>query len=77
MSRTAPAPVATRIWRARRRHHHLDAELRPAAGGTWDLVFRYDDRVIVAWPFGDRERAVADAARRLADLQRAGWTVHW
>jgi hypothetical protein len=71
-----PAETAERIWRARRRHHHIDAVVRPHATAC-DLQFFHDDRLMVSWPFADRERAVAEAAARLKELQRAGWNVHW
>jgi len=48
-----------------------------AHGDVWDLVFHYDDRPMMSWPFPDRAAAEAEAARRLRDLQRAGWAMHW
>lgn len=42
-----------------------------------ELQFFHDDRLIVTWPFANRERAVEEASARLAELQRAGWNVHW
>jgi hypothetical protein len=65
-----------RLWRARRRHHHVDAVVRAQTSG-YELLFFHDDRLIVTWPFGDRDTAVAEAGSRLRDLQRAGWNVHW
>jgi hypothetical protein len=67
---------AIRLWRARRRHHHIDATLRPGAA-RWTLSFQYDGIDLIAWRFDDREAAEAEAGRRLLDLQRAGWNVHW
>ena len=65
-----------RLWRARRRHHHIDAQLREATGG-WELSFLHDDQPLLAWTFVDRATALADADRRLRDLLRVGWNVHW
>jgi hypothetical protein len=65
-----------RLWRARRRHHHIDAMLRDTAAG-WELMFLRDDRVLLTWTFADRAAAVADADRRLGELVRAGWVRHW
>jgi len=65
-----------RLWRARWRHHHIDAMLC-GSGAGWELTFLRDDRPLVVWKFGDRETAVADADRRLSELLRAGWTDHW
>ena len=36
-----------------------------------------NDRVMVVWRFDTPEAAADDARARLADLIRAGWTVHW
>jgi hypothetical protein len=68
--------LTDRLWRARRRHHHIDALLRER-DGAWELVFRYDDRRMITWSFADGAMAREDAWHRLRDLQRAGWTAHW
>jgi hypothetical protein len=68
--------LTNRLWRVRRRHHHIDAVLRQT-GSTWRLTFLYDDGELMTWRFDRRKAADAEASRRLADLQRAGWTVHW
>jgi hypothetical protein len=73
---TPPSDLSRRLWRARTRHHHIDAVLREA-GAAWQLSFQYDDRPMVTGPFAAREAAEAEATRRLRDLQRAGWNVHW
>jgi hypothetical protein len=73
---TSLADLDHRLWRARRRHHHIDALLRQA-DAEWHLMFQYDDRPMVTWSFADRDAASDEAARRLRDLQRAGWNLHW
>lgn len=73
----ARADVRRRLWRARRRHHHIDAMLLDRAVACWDLTFLHDDHALMTWTFTDRESAVAEADRRLAELIRAGWNVHW
>lgn len=73
---TEPAQEFERIWRVRRRHAHIDALLR-ARGGTWDLRFTRNDRVLVTQEFPDRDAACAAAELRLRELQRAGWNMHW
>jgi hypothetical protein len=65
-----------RLWRVRRRHDHIDAELGEDAG-AWRLEFLRNDRRLLTWRFADRPAAEAEADRRLRDLQRAGWTLHW
>jgi hypothetical protein len=67
---------ATRLWRARRRHDHVDAVVTGVAG-QWTLQFHLNDRLIVSWPFATREEATQEADGRLRDLQRAGWNTHW
>lgn len=68
--------LAARLWRARRRHDHVDAVLQ-RDGATWRLQFLRNDRLLLTMNYPDRETARADARGRLKDLQRAGWTVHW
>ena len=65
-----------RLWRARRRHDHLDAVLR-TEDGEWRLQYYRNNRLLLSWSYPDRDAARADARRRLRELQRAGWTVHW
>jgi hypothetical protein len=68
--------LGVRLWRARRRHDHVDAVLRQDGAG-WLLQFFHNDRSLLAWPYPDPESARAEAAERLRALQRAGWNVHW
>ena len=68
--------VDLRLWRARRRHDHIDAVLR-RDGRDWLLQFLHNDRSLLTWPYPDEASARAEAAARLRALQRAGWTVHW
>ena len=65
-----------RLWRVRRRTHRIDAILRQSRAG-WELTFARDDKPMLSSVFATRAKAVNDADRRLRDLQRAGWTVHW
>jgi hypothetical protein len=65
-----------RLWRARRRHCHIDATIT-ASGETWHVAYYRDDRPLMFREFGRESDARADAATRLKDLQRAGWVVHW
>ena len=67
---------ADRLWRARRRHDHIDAEIVATPAGC-ELRYLRNDRVMVVWRFDTPEAAADDARARLADLIRAGWTVHW
>jgi hypothetical protein len=68
--------LQTRLWRARRQHDHLDARLEER-DGQWQLEYVHNDRSMFVWRFCTRDEAVAEADRRLRELQRAGWNVHW
>lgn len=76
MTPTTADAHATRLWRARRRHDHLDAVVAEATG-QWTLRFLLNDRLIVSWPFATRDAAAAEADARLRELQRVGWNTHW
>lgn len=76
MTPSTAETLSTRLWRARRRHDHLDAMLAEH-DGRWVLQFILNDRVIVSWPFAARDDGAGEAATRLQELQRAGWNVHW
>jgi len=54
----------------------FDAELR-RTGDEWDLVFAYNARPLVTQRHSTEESARAEAERRLAELERAGWVRHW
>jgi hypothetical protein len=68
--------LTDRLWRVRRQHHHVDASLSATSTG-WALRFDHDDRPLFTWTFDDPVEARALAERKLKELQRAGWTVHW
>lgn len=68
--------LSDRLWRARRRHDHVDAVLKQD-GSVWTLQFFHNDRQMLTWSYPDAESARAEAASRLRALQRAGWNVHW
>ncbi len=72
----ARPPLTDRLWRARRWHDHVEAALR-ADESSWVLQFFRNDHFLLSWTYADREAALAEAARILRDLQRAGWNVHW
>ena len=68
---------AERIWRARKNHTWIDAQLRPSDEATFELRFFYAGGLVFSrfWP--TRDAALAHAARQLRELQRAGWNTHW
>jgi hypothetical protein len=56
-------------------HRQIDAHVRDDSGP--ELQLHYGGRIIYRRRWTTREQAENDAAARLADLQRAGWTEHW
>jgi hypothetical protein len=67
---------AERVWRARKNHTWIDAQLR-ASDDRFELRFFYDGNLVFSRSWPTRETALADAARQLRELQRAGWNTHW
>jgi DNA polymerase IIIc chi subunit len=65
-----------RLWRARRRHDHIDVVLREDERG-WVLEYTRNDRRLVERTYATEEAAREDAASRLKELRRAGWVDHW
>lgn len=64
-----------RLWRVRKLHRHIDAQVRDDS--EVELQLLYGDRIIYRRSWATVEQAEDDAATKLADLQRAGWTEHW
>ncbi len=69
--------MKSRAWRVRKRDRHIDAFLRRTDAGGVELQLVYGERVMYRRVWPRRADAEADAARRLADLERAGWATHW
>jgi hypothetical protein len=65
-----------RVWRVRKNSTWLDARIQEGADGA-ELQFFRDNTLISARRWPSREDALADAARQLGELQRAGWNTHW
>jgi len=67
---------ALRLWRARRRHDRIDAVLG-RTGPDWVLEFSRNERPMLTRRHAREAPARAEAASRLQDLLRAGWTDRW
>ena len=67
---------AQRIWRLRRLHQLVDAELHLDAGGV-ELRFLYNGMVTFRQRWPDRHSAIEAAATKRAELEREGWMFHW
>jgi hypothetical protein len=69
--------VSKRLWRLRKLHQWVDAELVEDAGAQPVVRFHYNGELsyMRSWP--TRAEALGDAAARRAELERDGWTFHW
>lgn len=65
-----------RVWRLRKRHQCVDAELR-VEGDAVDLRLFLNGELTYARRWPTREDALAEAAGRRAELEREGWLAHW
>ena len=75
---SAPVGPAIRLWRLRKRHLYVDAELRPIDDtGAFDLRILYGTTVTSSRRCASRADAVAQARIRRAELEREGWNFHW
>ncbi len=67
-----------RLWRLRKLHHAVDAELRFAAGGDdVELCYLYDGERAYRRRWANRALAVQAAGEKRAELEREGWVFHW
>jgi hypothetical protein len=66
------------VWRVRKNHTWIDAQVRDCAdGGDAEIQFFYDGTLVHARRWPSREEALTHAADQLRQLQRAGWNTHW
>jgi hypothetical protein len=67
-----------RVWRVRKNSTWLDARIDDGGDTNGvELQFFRDNTLISTRRWPSREDALADAARQLGELQRAGWNTHW
>ena len=67
-----------RVWRVRKDHTWIDAHIRACADSSEvEIQYFYDGALLFARRWPSREEALTQAADRLGDLQRVGWTTHW
>jgi hypothetical protein len=64
------------LWRVRKNHTSIDAQINDCGVGV-ELRYFYDGEPVLSQQWPTRQLALTDAAARLRDLQRAGWTTHW
>ena len=65
-----------RLWRGRKDHTWIDAQVREREGAI-EVRYFYEGEPVLSQHWATRQLALTDAAARLRDLQRAGWTTHW
>lgn len=69
---------SSRLWRLRKRHQYIDAELLPGGDDrSVELQFLINGELSYrrVWPV--REDALAEAAAKRSELEREGWAEHW
>jgi hypothetical protein len=69
--------IRERLWRVRKNHTWIDAQIEHGADGSASVRFSYDGERLFSRRFPRRDLAIGEAERTLHDLQRAGWTTHW
>jgi hypothetical protein len=65
-----------RIWRLRKRHQTVDAELHVQASEV-ELKFLLNGTVSYSRVHPSREGALEEAAAKRRELEREGWLFHW
>jgi hypothetical protein len=68
--------VAERLWRVRKKHTSIDAQITEHDAGA-EIRYFYNGEPVLSRCWPTRQVALTDAAARLKDLQRAGWNTHW
>jgi hypothetical protein len=66
-----------RVWRLRKLHQSVDAELHNHSGSAVELRFLYNGDVAYARVCHNRAEALSEAAAKRAELERDGWMFHW
>lgn len=69
--------ASQRVWRLRKRHQRVDAELCIAEGAGVEIQFWLDDALAYRRRWPTRDEALAEAAGKRAELERQGWMEHW
>ena len=82
---TPPSPTAVprrgeRLWRVRKDHRTVEAELRyhpEGLGGGVEVQFYYNGEFIYGRRWAMRQAAVAESDDKLRELVQRGWATHW
>jgi hypothetical protein len=65
-----------RVWRLRKLHQSVDAELHPV-GDEIEIRFLFNGEISYSQRFATRESALDAAAKKRTELEREGWAFHW
>lgn len=69
---------AQRLWRLRKLHDSVDAELKEREGDSEvEVLFFYNGAFSYSRQLPSRALAVAEASAKRAELEREGWMFHW
>lgn len=68
-----------RLWRMRKRHHTVDAELWSVSVHTEaaELRYAFNGELTFRRTWPSRDDAVREAMMKRAELERDGWVFHW
>lgn len=66
-----------RIWRLRKLHQFVDAELHPLSDVIVELRFFYNGGLTFVRECPSRACALEAAGAKRAELERDGWMFHW
>jgi hypothetical protein len=66
-----------RLWRLRKLHDTVDAELRAVADDQIELKMFYNGELAYVRRLATRAEAISEAASKRAELEREGWNFHW
>jgi hypothetical protein len=66
-----------RLWRLRKLHDTVDAELCAAADDQIELKVFYNGQLAYVRRVTTRAEAINEAAAKRAELEREGWNFHW
>ena len=66
-----------RLWRLRKLHQFVDAEIHEARASETEVRFLLIGNLSYARSCPTRGAALAEAAAKRAELERDGWMFHW
>jgi hypothetical protein len=72
-----PNVIDYRVWRLRKLHQSVDAELHHISETRIEVRFLYNGELAYVRSCETRAHALAEAAAKRAELEREGWMFHW